>query len=381
MAKGIIARFFGGKSKKKNSPVKKSQIVAEARLDSLAKSSIPSTSRSPAPLQKTDTNTSTFTTPDPPKQHQQIINIEDDSSHYLFSDKKDKLTDINDFLNTSTPNDIHLHLQNLDNLPDRVTYETNHSQDEYLTISSAASSNLSLQDALFSHLSTSDTQSEISHYSDFPKIAVRTHKCVSSLFDRPSYSIADINNDNYADTMPINLNDEDDAVYYCKYFCKLYMEALYHLGHKQDPSPAQAFRLFELIARQGHQVYSTLDNRTQLLVSFAQYRAGRMLCESMNESDRDHGLMYLLQSSKNGNARATFILGCYAERRGDLDHACHLYHQAAIAGILPAKVSFGNCILFKKQVAGYQLQDALTMLDEASQQVIHTMNTPLLQSY
>jgi hypothetical protein len=360
MAKGIMARFFGGKSKNKNPPVKKSRVVASTPSDLSIQLNKPSTSRSTTPTPSTPT-------PSP----QQMLTIEkDDFSHYLFSDTKDKLTDMNDFINTTANNDIDLHLKNLDNLSDRVSYQTIRSQDEYLTISSSASSSLSLEDALFSHLSTSDTQSEISQYSDCPKIAVRTHKRVDSLFDRPSYSIADTNSNQYIDTIPTDLNH--DALYHDKYFCNLYMDALHHLSNKQDPSPAQAFLLFELIARQGHQVYSTLSGRAQLLVSFAQYRAGRILCESADESGINHGLVYLHQSSKNGNARATFILGYYAECRGDLDYACHLYHQAAIMGILPAKVSFGNCILFKRHVAGFQLNDALAMLDEASQQVIHT---------
>jgi hypothetical protein len=358
MAKGMIARFFGGKSKNsqtKNSPVKKSRVVTDLP------EALPSTSRSP-PLKKTYTSSPNIVDP-PLNQQKQMTHTDKDD--YLFSDTKDKLTDMNEFINATTNNDINLYLKNLDNLSDRVSYQTNQ-QDEYASISSAASSNLSLQDALFSHLS--DSQSEISHYSDSPKIAVRTHERVDPVFDRPSYSIADTNSNHYIDTIPTNLND--DALYYDKYFCDLYIAALKHLSNLKDPSPAQAFRLFELVARQGHQIYSKLNKRTQLLVSFAQYRAGRMLCESVDESGIGLGFMYLLQSSENGNAHAAFILGCYNEKKGELDQACHLYYKAALDGILPAKVSFGNCILFKKQVAQYHINDALLMLDEASQQVI-----------
>ncbi|RCH79346.1 hypothetical protein CU098_007347, partial [Rhizopus stolonifer] len=153
----------------------------------------------------------------------------------------------------------------------------------------------------------------------------------------------------------------DEELYYEKCFCDTYMDALRCLSKL---NATQAFQLFELIARHGRQVYNKINSRTQQLVSFAQYRAGRMLCEL--DDSMEEGLGYLLESSKNGNARATFILGYYAERRGDIDHACHLYHQAAVAGVLPAKVSFGNTILFKKTVPGFQTQDAIQMLDEAS---------------
>ncbi|KAI8386943.1 hypothetical protein BD560DRAFT_321233 [Blakeslea trispora] len=238
-------------------------------------------------------------------------------------------------------------MKSLDQLSDHVSYQRDHIQDEYLTISSAASSKLSLQDALFSHLSMSDCQSVASEYSEFPKIPVhaRPHSVVSSIQYEPSDS-------------------QEEALHYEKQFCDTYMTALRYL----PTNALEALQMFEWLARHGRQVYNKLNKRTQDLVSLAQYRTGRMLYESHDPQQEQEGYTYLIESSQNGHVRATFILGFYAEQRGDLDQACQLYHQAAVLGYLPGKVAFGNTLLFKKQVDGFQLEDAIRMLDEASRQ-------------
>ncbi|KAI8380437.1 hypothetical protein EDC96DRAFT_434036 [Choanephora cucurbitarum] len=245
-------------------------------------------------------------------------------------------------------------MKNLDRLSDHVSYQRNSINDEYLTISSAASSKLSLQDALFSHLSMSDCQSEASEYSDFPKIAVHAP------FERPISVASSIQLIGPEDTLSI----QEEAMHYEKQFCDVYMNALRCLS----TNPLEALQMFEWLARHGRQVYNKLNKRTQDLVSLAQYRTGRMLYESHSSQQEQEGYTYLIESSQNGHVRATFILGFYAEQKGDLDRACQLYHQAAVLGLLPAKVAFGNILLFKKQINGFQHEDAIRMLDEASRQ-------------
>ncbi|CAO3619943.1 unnamed protein product [Mucor hiemalis] len=369
MAKGIFARIFGSRGKntanvtssnnKKPQPVKKSRVVAavESTPSSATimsqKSNLPPT---PPPKKNSTPTPVNNPTPLPPNNNnvQQPTVEKEENSQYFFSDLKDKLTDMNDFINTQGNNDIELYLKNLNNLEDRVSYGEDvniTTNDEFMTLSSSTSSSLSLQDALFSHFSANtDTRSEISAFSSVysPKIMIRTQQespssshYDESLFDR-RFSVADTNS-----TTTLELLSNTSKTY----------------------SPARAFTNFEFIANKGYQAYQTLNERTKTLVSFAQYRAGRMLCEATDDDNNsnmmEQGLLYLLESSQNGNRRADFLLGCYAEQRGEMDHACRMYHRAAMANVLPAKVSFGRTVLFSG-VPGFQIDDAIYMLEEAS---------------
>ncbi|KAG1252474.1 hypothetical protein G6F68_011773 [Rhizopus microsporus] len=162
-----------------------------------------------------------------------------------------------------------------------------------------------------------------------------------------------------------------------RYFCNMYTQALYYLSPKNKGySPAHAFHFFETTAVQGNQVYADLNDRTRMLISFAQYRAGRMLYEAEYTEEDDtyghhqqQGLIYLLDSKKNGNAHASYILGVYAQECGDLDRACQLYYEASKAGILDAKVSFGIAVL-RRRVCSFQIEDAICALIEASNKVL-----------
>lgn len=422
MAKGIFARIFGSRGKnttttastinvtsnnnnnnKKPQPVKKSRVVAAVVTTPSSatimsqKSNLPPTPP-PKTTSSVPTNVNNSTTSSLPLTNnnnnvnnntvQQPTVEKEENSHYFFSDLKDKLTDMNDFINTQGNNDIELYLKNLSNLDDRVSYGEDvntTTNDEFMTLSSSTSSSLSLQDALFSHFSANtDTRSEISAFSSVysPKITIRTQQespssshYDDSLFDR-RFSVADTNSTtskqyyNTISEFPNTVAEEREAVFFEKQFCNLYLEALELLSNTSKTySPARAFTNFEFIANKGYQAYQTLNARTKTLVSFAQYRAGRMLCEATDDDNNsnmmEQGLLYLLESSRNGNGRADFLLGCYAEKRGEIDHACRLYHRAAIANILPAKVSFGRTVLFSG-VPGFQVDDAIYMLEEAS---------------
>ncbi|KAL7328360.1 hypothetical protein PS15p_206640 [Mucor circinelloides] len=272
--------------------------------------------------------------------------------------------DMNDFYNIQgTSNDLDAHLNEFNSL----LQHKHEQQDEYFTISSATSSHLSLQDALFSHLSTSDTQSEITQFSDFPKIAVGTQS-TQQAFDRPSrrnssFSVADDMSSNE------HVDPYDDS--HTKQLYEIYMDALRHLSPKSmDRSPAKAFRLFEYIA---NQPVMDASQSTRYLIAYGQYHTGRMLYEATLEHDQDEfikqqGLKYLLDASKNGITCATFMLGYYAECDGDIEYACNLYYQAALKGQLLAKIYFANTVLFRDTIHGYQPQDAVLMLNEASRQ-------------
>ena len=410
MAKGIFARLFGKKennvNNKKSQPVKKSRVVSNPSPNMSQSKNVletPPKKTTVHPNMNTTTTTSTTTTsttlpnnnqkmtPSTPSSNhvtvQQPLNT--DKEDHFFSDSKDKLTDISDFINAQGNNDINLHLKNLENLHDRVSYTDSTENDEFMTLSSTTSSSLSLQDALFSHFSN-DTRSEISSfssvYTNTPKIMVQTQRQSpsttsqydDSIFDR-RFSVADTNsttttsNQQYyptIDDFTHSSSGKDQIVYFEKQFCNMYIEALELLSPKSTQySPARAFTHFEFIAVKGHSLYPSLNTRTQTLVSFAQYRAGRMLCEAEGSDDdmTEQGLLHLVESSRNGNGRADFILGCYAEQRGDLDRACQLYHKAAMANVLPAKVSFGKNVLFHGGTG--QLDDAIYMLEEASSEV------------
>ncbi|KAI8644477.1 hypothetical protein BD408DRAFT_481252 [Parasitella parasitica] len=352
MTNGLFGRLFGAnKSNKKLTNAAKRQTSP-----STSKPPSPSPSPSPSPPPSLPQLLSPSppllptpsATPSPPAPSEALDTLAEKSS-----------SGTDGFLNSQPANsDIDGHLQDLNSL---MHYKDEH-QDEYSTISSSTSSYPSLQDALFSHLSTSDTQSEITQFSDFPKIAVRAQSQQGP--DRRSlYTVAD-NTDANTCLDPYETSGT-------KQLYELYIEALRYLSPKsRDRSPAQAFRLFEFVANQ-----QETSSNARYLVAYAQYRAGRMLYEANYTADHhDHdehikqqGLKYLLDASKNGITCATFMLGFYAECDGDIEYACNLYYQAAIKGQLLAKVYFGNTVLFK-HVDGYQPKDAVLMLTEAANQ-------------
>ncbi|KAI8979329.1 hypothetical protein BDF20DRAFT_868925 [Mycotypha africana] len=417
---GIFGRLFGGKSKSSVKRTEKdikrplttknessTQNISTIQTSPSSSSTKQSNSRLSTSQQVTDPDSTIDTVKSSklessshlqqcgPENQLQILDLDkEDTSQYPFLlDTADNMVaNFDGFINThSKSNDIHLHLKNLSYLEDHVSYfqHTQYSQNEFLTISSitseSASSYASLKDSLFSNISLS-TQSDISFQcSDIsiPKIAVRTepqqHTHAATIADQRShFSVADTIDD--SEYLPMIFEEEEEAVNkttiidYERHFCELYIEALRWLSSSQQTkqSPAQAFRQFEWIAYEGSRLFEQLSNRTKQLVSFAQYRVGRMLCESSaRNGGMEQGLVYLLESSKNGNARSTFILGCYAERRGDLDYACSLYYQAAKIGLLSAKVSFGVAVLFKfknQREPTYSIQDALSILTDASNQ-------------
>ncbi|GAN05867.1 TPR repeat-containing protein [Mucor ambiguus] len=375
MTNGFFGRLFGGSkaksttSRKLTPPAKKQHQQKSALTTSTSSSSSSSRSRSSSnnnkppspspslpspqlpPLTSSPSSPSPSlptpsTSPSPPK----TPSIETKSKN-----------DMSDFYNIQgTSNDTDAHLNEFHNL----LQHKHEQQDEYFTISSATSSHLSLQDALFSHLSTSDTQSEITQFSDFPKIAVGTQPQQTS-FDRrrnSSFSVADDMDSGQ------HVDPYDDT--HTKHLYELYMDALRHLSPKSGrPSPAQAFRLFEYVANQPTE---DAAQSTRHLIAYAQYYTGRMLYEATLEHDQDEfikqqGLKYLLDASKNGIACATFMLGYYAECDGDIEYACNLYYQAALKGQLLAKVYYGNTVLFR-DIKGHLPQDAVLMLKEASHQ-------------
>lgn len=366
MTNGFFGRLFGGNkpkstnnkklTPKSNAPKKQQKSPSTSKPPSPSPSSPSSPPPKLAPLPPSPSPSlptpSMSPSPSPSSQQQQSTLIEKINN------------DMNDFYNIQgTNNNINSHLNDLNSV---LNYK-NEYQDDYFTISSATSSNLSLQDALFSHLSTSDTQSEITQFSDFPKIAVRTQS--QQVFDHRPYSVADnIDSNDYLD-----LYDDNNT----KQLYEIYIDALRYLSPKSmDRSPAQAFRLFEYIANQQEST-----NATHYLIAYAQYHTGRMLYEAyysvendQNEHVKQQGLKYLLDASKNGITCATFMLGFYAECDGDVEYACNIYYQAAIKGQLLAKVYFGNTVLFKN-VNGYQVNDAIFMLNEASNQVAQLLLT------
>ncbi|EIE75746.1 hypothetical protein RO3G_00450 [Rhizopus delemar RA 99-880] len=265
-----------------------------------------------------------------------------------------------------------------------INHAHQHTSDEYSTISSATgSSNITMEEALFSHIS-SDSRSEITAYSsESLKIAVRAQspgRSNPTPSDVGQYQIVDLEiperTENIA-ALPKIIFDQHLSTAtksnYERYFCNMYTQALYYLSPKNKGySPAHAFHFFETTAVQGNQVYADLNDRTRMLISFAQYRAGRMLYEAEYTEEDDtyghhqqQGLIYLLDSKKNGNAHASYILGVYAQECGDLDRACQLYYEASKAGILDAKVSFGITVLHR-HVRSFQIEDAISALIEAS---------------
>ncbi|KAI9268738.1 hypothetical protein BY458DRAFT_511394 [Sporodiniella umbellata] len=246
--------------------------------------------------------------------------------------------------------------------------------DEYSALSSATSlsSNITLEEALFSHIS-SDATSEATTActSDRPKIAL-SH----DTSNRHSYHIADLESSLAASTFTsfnIIFDPSLSPTYDEHYFCHLYTQALYYLSVRNPGySPAYAFECFETIALQGSKVYPDLNNRTRLLISFAQYRAGRMLYEADYRAEEDRycrhqqqGLVYLLESKKNGNPYASYTLGSYAQEHGDLDRASWLYSLASRDGLVHAKVSFGILVLYRLPNQE-RLQEAIFALTEAA---------------
>ncbi|KAI9268437.1 hypothetical protein EDC94DRAFT_514126 [Helicostylum pulchrum] len=338
----------------------------------------------PKPIKKPSLSSTTATTTTTKTATAAVdIPSSKESSHLFSSDIKEKVTDMNEFIQTQESNQIGLHLKNLNHLNDHVTYKTSSLKDEYSTLASSTSSSLSLQDALFSHFSNLDTRSEISSYSSNynSKIIVRAQQQspsvsdydeTESLFDR-RFSITDTSSSSSLSDLfnTLVIQKEDDALYYQREFCNMYVDGLRFLSTSSpEQSPARAYTLFEFISIKGHQFYSNLNQGTKRLVSFAQYRAGRMLYEcSCNDDDdtmtKKQGLLYLQRSAKNGNARASFILGLYAEQIDDVNLACQYYHHAAAADVLPAKVSFGTAVLFRG-ASNFKANEAINLLEEAS---------------
>ncbi|KAI9279096.1 hypothetical protein BY458DRAFT_564755 [Sporodiniella umbellata] len=252
--------------------------------------------------------------------------------------------------------------------------------DEYSTVSSLASSAATtMEDALFSHIS-SDSRTEISNFSSInPKIGVRAQLQNNRNSGMEQYSVVDLRppqNQVFCDTEIKNNGFYSTAAAennYERYFCNMYTQALYYLSPKnQGYSPAYAFQLFKTISNEGSDVYKQLDNPTKKLVALSQYRAGRMLYEAhYSEQDdtynhhQQDALMYLIQSQENGNARATYTMGVYAEECGKVNEACQFYYNAHKAGVLEAKVAFGRIFLLH-YVPGFEAEEAIEALNEAS---------------
>ncbi|KAG0763113.1 hypothetical protein G6F57_008151 [Rhizopus arrhizus] len=262
-------------------------------------------------------------------------------------------------------------------------YSKHEEHDEYQTVSSIASStNISLEEALFSRIS-SDSMTEITNFSSSsPKIAVRAQlpsnrNSIQSEVEQ--YQVVDINspqNNNSSNTASKATTGSNLTAVRPgseRYFCNMYTQALYYLSpQNKGYSPAHAFRLLESIAIEGGEVYQQLDDLTKKIVALSQYRAGRMLYEADYTEEDDaynhhqqDALMYLLRSQENGNPLAIYTLGVYAEERGKIKEACQFYYAACKAGVLEGKMAFGRIVL-RHNVPGFKLEDAIHALTEAS---------------
>ncbi|RCI03176.1 hypothetical protein CU098_006814 [Rhizopus stolonifer] len=307
--------------------------------------------------------------------------IYEDTIDLLFDDSNEEMdeSDMSRFLKIQgdhPPMDYYLN-----KVEKYIDYNHSCNTDEYSAISSATSrsSNITLEEALFSHIS-SDSKSETTTYaSDRPKIAVLAQsqgQANSLSSDTRQYQIVDLKIPYIQSNTPLDIIFDQQTLVqsnYEHYFCNMYTQALYYLSpQNKGYSPAYAFEFFETIAVEGNKVYPDLNNRTRLLISFAQYRAGRMLYEAEYTIEDDtyshhqqQGLFYLLESKKNGNPYASYILGVYAQEHGDLERACQLYSQASRDGIVNAKVSFGITVLYR-HIDGSRTEDALCALIDAS---------------
>ncbi|KAG1471338.1 hypothetical protein G6F56_002182 [Rhizopus delemar] len=253
--------------------------------------------------------------------------------------------------------------------------------DEYTTITSLASStNITIEEALFSHIS-SDSRTEISSLSSInPKVAVRV-QLQSNQSKIKEYDIVDLKTpqsnkvSNIESKNNYNNSTTTAKTNYERYFCNMYTQALYYLSpNNQGYSPANAFHLFKTIAKEGGDVYQSLDNLTRKLVALSQYRAGRMLYEAHYNIEDDtyshhqiDATLLLVQSEKNGNARATYIMGVYAEECGNIAKACQHYYDASKSDVLEAKLSFGRIFLLHG-LPGFRLEDAIDALTQASKE-------------
>lgn len=335
----------------------------------------------------------------------------EDRSHYLLNDKKDNLFDINSLVNVRSNNngvDVNLYLTSVNNLKGPAYNNVKTESQKFLTSSSSTSSTLSLQDELASHFSNTDAMSEITTYSDYKIIGVTRHETNSTTTTSTSSSAlasasASLDRQfSVADNLPTKhvfhdtlshsitnafLSQDQEILSLENQLFQCYMEALRHLNNTTEKSPARAFILFEFIASEGCKWYTKLNSNTKRLVSFAQYRAGRMFCECFSDEDitgvrndllcsvniekmKAIGIFYLNEASKNGNYESVLILGRYAEQRGDIVKACQLYNQAAKAGIIAAKFYFGNTVLLNySTISEFNAESAIQMLNEAANEV------------
>lgn len=354
MAKGgIFSRLFGTRTKHNNNkptPLKKTTTTTTTtRIESNSRSNSSKSLTVISNIKKPTLSTHV------------LQPVDDSSSNLFFSDVKDKVTNMTEFIQTKENNQTELFLLSRSQLTDGASYHNDPPNDEFLTFASSTSSTLSLQDALFSYL---DTRSEITTFSSHSyKIQSPSTENSSSesIFDR-RFSIAD--------TISLSSTQESDAFYFETELCNLFVDGLKALS-TTPPDPCKAFRLFESVSIQGQRFHQEINTRTKTLVGFAQYRAGRTLYESQDAtpSRKEEGLGYLRTSSRNGNPRATFILGFYAEQILDFELACQYYYRAAQEGDLLAKVSFGALVLFKN-LPSFKTNEAIRMLEFASQKVI-----------
>jgi TPR repeat protein len=305
-------------------------------------------------------------------------NIESDegiAADSFFSIKENDL--LNDYMNSFDS----LHSTN---------YSTCTPNNEYNTLSSISStSHLSLEDALFSYIS-SDSRSEITNYSaDTPKIAVQSYgseragesttaRIIDSLFDS-DYQVGSYNDNEatpdatkhgeFRDTISDMKDLPTNTSQWEKYFVELYINAC-RAASESDNGYARAFLTFELISNKGGLIYEKLTDKAKLLVAFAQYRVGAMLYEAKSpEYDTQRlGLLYLNESRKHGNNHASYYLGSVEYHSGNPERAYELFNEAAQNGYLPAMVSFGHYVLFEARKC-YSEQDALRYLYLAADMV------------
>ncbi|KAI8886756.1 HCP-like protein [Backusella circina FSU 941] len=261
------------------------------------------------------------------------------------------------------------YMDSFDSLHSTNYYSTCTPNNEYNTISSISStSHLSLEDALFSYIS-SDSRSEITNYSaDTPKIAVQSYgsertgesttaRIIDSLFDS-DYQVGNYNDneatpdatkyDDFRDTISDMEDLPTSTLQWEKYFVELYINAC-RAASESDIGYAQAFLMFEFISKKGGVNYEKLTDRAKKLVAFAQYRVGTMLYEA-NSPEYDNqrlALLYLNESRRHGNSHATYYLGSVEYHSGNHERAYELLHDAAQKGYLSAMASFGHYVLFR----------------------------------
>ncbi|KAI9474167.1 MAG: hypothetical protein EXX96DRAFT_580821 [Benjaminiella poitrasii] len=249
----------------------------------------------------------------------------------LSLDLREKLVNtdqiVNDF--TSPQQDVQL-----DNLLATHLYNLPHNNDEYHTVSSLASSHLSLQDALFSHLSSTTTLDS------------------SFTIDTTKFKIETDDGQEKQKSLPASYQD---PVEWERYFSEIYLDGLKCLT---NDDVTEAFRLFEFVALEGQR--RLLSKRLKVLVAFAQFRAGLMLWEIGKEAES-----LWRMGADNGNLRAIVGLGQLAVQEGRLEEAKELYYRAR--NLKAAKVAFGLLVLFQTQDLQRQ-SEAVELLTQASDQ-------------